>query len=190
MEAGSPVSVTTRRCLARGLGYDNHDIFDDPQFAMTVHTVLEGAQAINLEAIEKQHPDHVRVQVERVRNGETLGRFADAANAVSLNADDEISPEAKQAAATFFDYIRDLIDVGEVASFSDKLAYNEALDTLLRELEGLGTAVYSAFRSMKMANDTWADKTPISMKVGYLTVVPAEKVLTDMFVPRRVQVGF
>jgi hypothetical protein len=43
---------------------------------------------------------------------------------------------------------------------------------------------------MKMANDTWADKTPISMKVGYLTVVPAEKVLTDMFVPRRVQVGF
>lgn len=190
MEAGNPVSVTTRRCLARGLGYDNHDIFDDPQFAMTVHSVLEGAQSINREAIEKQHPDHVRVQVERVKNGETLGRFADAANAMSLNADDELSLEAKQAAATLFDYVRDLIDVGNDASFSDKLAYSQDLETLLRELEGLGTAVYSAFRSMKMTNDTWADKTPIPMKIDYLTVVPVQRILTDMLVPRRAQMGF
>jgi len=89
-----------------------------------------------------------------------------------------------------FDYIRDLIDVGNDASFSDKLAYSQDLETLLRELEGLGTAVYSAFRSMQMANDTWADKTPIPMKIGYLTVVPAERVLTDMFVPRRAELGF
>jgi hypothetical protein len=63
---------------------------------------------------------------------------------------------------------------------------------LLRELEGLGTAVYSAFRSVKLANDAWADKTPIPIpaKIGYLTVVPAENVLTDMFVPRRAQMGF
>ena len=86
---------------------------------MNVHSALEGAQAVNREAIEKQHPDHVRVQVERVKNGETLGRFADAANAMSLNADDELSLEAKQAAATLFDYIRDLIDVGNDASFSE-----------------------------------------------------------------------
>jgi transcriptional regulator with XRE-family HTH domain len=190
MEAGNTVSVTTRRCLARGLGYDNHDIFDDPQFAMTVQSVLEGAQAIKREAIDKQHPDHVRVQAERVMNGETLGRFADVSNAISLNADEEISLEAKEAAATLFDYIRDLIDVGNEASFSDKLAYSQDLETLLRKLEGLGTAVYSAFRSMQMANDTWADKTPIPMKIGYLTVVPAERVLTDMFVPRRAQIGF
>jgi transcriptional regulator with XRE-family HTH domain len=190
MEAGNQVSVTTQRCLARGLGYDNHDIFDDPQFAMNVHSILESAQTINQEAVEKQHPDHVRVQVERVMNGETLGRFADAANAISLNADDELSLEAKQAAATLFDYIRDLIDVGNDASFSEKLAYSQALETLLRELEGLGTIVYLAFRSMKLANDTWADKTPIPVKIGYLTVAPAEKVLTDMFVPRRAQMGF
>nr|WP_299506550.1 hypothetical protein [uncultured Rhizobium sp.] len=43
---------------------------------------------------------------------------------------------------------------------------------------------------MKLTNDNWADKTPIPTKVGYLTVVPAEKVLTDMFVPRRAKMGF
>ena len=52
--------------------------------------------------------------------------------------------------------------------------------------------MYSAFRSVKLANDAWADKTPIPIpvKIGYLTVAPAEKVLTDMFVPRRAQMGF
>ena len=85
-------------------------------------------QAINREAIEKQHPDHVRVKSERVMNGETLGRFAEAANAISLNANDDISAEAKQAAATLFDYIRDLIDGIDEASFSDKLAYSRDLE--------------------------------------------------------------
>lgn len=149
METGNPVNVTTRRCLARGLGFDNQDIFDDPEFAIFAHGLVEGTQAINREAIEKQHPDHVRVQVERVMNGETLGRFADNATAICLNADDEISIEAKQAAATLFDYIRDLGDVGSAASFSEKLEYCRSLEGMLRELEGVGTAVYSAFRSVK-----------------------------------------
>jgi DNA-binding XRE family transcriptional regulator len=29
VEAGKPVSIKTRRALARGLGYENHDIFQD-----------------------------------------------------------------------------------------------------------------------------------------------------------------
>lgn len=36
-----------------------------------------------------------------------------------------------------------------------------------------------------MVGATWADKTPVPMTIAYLTVVPAEKVLTDMMVPRR-----
>jgi transcriptional regulator with XRE-family HTH domain len=43
IEAGNPVSITTRRCLARGLGYENPDIFDDPEFAKNVLSFLEGA---------------------------------------------------------------------------------------------------------------------------------------------------
>jgi hypothetical protein len=189
IEGGHAASVTTRRCLARGLGYENPDIFDDPEFTLAVHHVLEGAQTINQEAIEKQHPEHIRVKTERVQNGETLGRFADAANAVLLNADDEIPHKAKQVAAELFDYIRDLLDVAGEASFSDKLSYNEDLEKMLRELEGLGSAAYAAFRSVKATGDNWVDTTPIAFRIGYLTVVPAQKRLTDMFVPRRVAMG-
>ena len=35
IEAGYPVSVTTRRALARGLGYDNPNVFDDAEFIKT-----------------------------------------------------------------------------------------------------------------------------------------------------------
>jgi transcriptional regulator with XRE-family HTH domain len=136
IEGGNAVSITTRRCLARGLGYENSDIFEDPEFALNVHRVIEGAQTINKEAAEKQYLDHVRVKAERVKNGEALGRFADVSNAVLLHADDEISQKAKQVAAALFDYIRDLLDVGDDASFSDKLSYNKDLETMLRELEG------------------------------------------------------
>jgi transcriptional regulator with XRE-family HTH domain len=189
IEAGNAVSVTTRRCLARGLGYDNPDIFDDPEFAANVHSVLEGAQTINQEALDKQHPEHVRVKTERVPNGAALGRFADLANAVMLTADDDISPEAKRAAAALFDYIRDLLDIGDDASCSDKLEYHESLESMLRDLEEMGTAAYSAFRHVKLTGENWSNKTPLQLTIGYLTVVPTQKALDAMFVPRRVRLG-
>jgi predicted amidohydrolase YtcJ len=187
---GQGASVTTRRCLARGLGYEKPDTFDAPEFVMHVHKLLENAQAIKKEAQEKQYPDHVRLKTARVKNGETLGRFADISNAVVLNADDAISDEAKKTAATLFDYVRDLLDLGDMASCSEKVGYNRDLEALLRELERLGATVYSALRPMKMCGENWEDKTPVSLEVGYLTVVPTENVLEDMFVPRRCRLSF
>jgi hypothetical protein len=103
-----------------------------------------------------------------------------------LHADDGISHEAKQVAASLFDYIHDLQDVGDVASFSDKVAFNRDLGALLQDLERLGTSVYSAIRSTKIVGSNWADKTPMLFTVGYVMVVPAEMLLQEMIVPRRV----
>ena len=36
-----------------------------------------------------------------------------------------------------------------------------------------------------MVGASWVDKTPHPLIIGYLTVVPVEKVLTEMMVPRR-----
>jgi hypothetical protein len=36
-----------------------------------------------------------------------------------------------------------------------------------------------------MVGANWTDKTPIPITIGYLTVVPVEKVMTEMMVPRR-----
>jgi transcriptional regulator with XRE-family HTH domain len=185
IEAGKPVNITTRRQLALGLGYDNRDTFDDPEVIMNIHKCVEMGQDIQKKELEKQFPDHVRVPCSLVANGDTLGRLADISDGVLLNANDGISHDAKQVAASLFDYMGDLKDVGDVASFSDKVAFNRDLEALLRELEGFGTSVYSATRSTKIVGSNWVDKTPMPFTVGYVTVVPAEMLLKEMIVPRR-----
>ena len=77
----------------------------------------------------------VRVKAERVLNGEALGRFADAANAVSLNADDGISQEARKWPPRYSTTFAVRSRCRDDASFSDKLGFNEYLGTMLRELE-------------------------------------------------------
>lgn len=185
IEAGKSVSITTRRQLARGLGYENPDTFDDPAIIMNIHKLLDMIQDSQKKELEKQVPDRARVPCSRVANGETLGRLADISNGVSLNADDGISHEAKQVAASLFDYIRDLQDVGDDVTFSDKVAFNRDLEALLRELEGLGTSVYSATRSTNIVGSNWVNKTPMPFTAGYVIVVPTEMLLKEMIVPRR-----
>lgn len=183
-ESGKPVSITSRRCIARGLGYENVDIFDDPNFSVSVRQFLDQINTHKENEQAKQHPDHVRVKVAKISNGDALGRFAEASNAVLLHADDELPEEVKDSAAALFDYVRDLMDLDEVP-FSDKRAYHRELETMLRGLEDQGTLVYSAFREVRLTNESWSDKTPLPMTVGYLTVVSANKQLAEMYVPRR-----
>jgi transcriptional regulator with XRE-family HTH domain len=185
IEAGHSVNVTTRRALARGLGYDNPDVFDDPEFIKGVHAIFDGLRKVQDEEVQKQFPDHIRVMVERTGSGEALARIAYDAGSYLFHTDGGISDEAKVIAASIFDFLRDLGDLDDDCSFSERLGYERSLDDLLKQLEELGAACYSAFRLTKMVGANWTDKTPIPLTIGYLTVVPAEKVLTEMMVPRR-----
>lgn len=190
VESGKGASVTTRRCLARGLGYENHDTFDDPQFVATVSKLLDDARAMGKAEQARKRPEHIQVKATRVENGESLLCFAEAVEAVTLTADPELSRETKQASAALFDYVRDLQDLGMVSSYSERLGYSDDLESMLRNVEGFGAAVYSSFRPVKITNDSWQDKTPMPLQIGYLVIVPATKVLADMFVPRRFKFGF
>jgi transcriptional regulator with XRE-family HTH domain len=68
MEAGNAVAVTSRRCIAKALGFEKADIFDDPEFIADVHRLLDGLRKINEESLDKQHPEHVQ------RSGWQTGR--------------------------------------------------------------------------------------------------------------------
>lgn len=185
IEAGNPVSVTTRRALARGLGYDNPNVFEDPEFIKGVHALFDGLKKIQDEDVQKQFPDHIRVATARVKNGDGLARIAYEANSYLFHADDAIPDEAKEIAASMFDFLRDLGDVADDISFADKLDCQRSLGELLEQLEEMGAVCYSSFRATKMVGGNWVDKTPFPLTIGYLTIVPAEKVLTEMMVPRR-----
>jgi hypothetical protein len=68
---------------------------------------------------------------------------------------------------------------------SDKLSFAQELETMLRELEDLGVAVYVATRSAKFTNDHWTNKEPTPLTIGYLAAVPKGTSLGEMLVPRR-----
>lgn len=136
IEAGKPVSITTRRALARGLGYENHDVFQDPTFIATVHGLLTDLQNGKRADFQAQFPDHIHVPVTRVTSGEALGRLADTSEATLLHSDELLVPKAKKITASLFDYLRDVADISDDASFSDKLTYNKEMNAMLQKLEG------------------------------------------------------
>ncbi|QPB24499.1 helix-turn-helix transcriptional regulator [Rhizobium sp. 007] len=160
VEAGNAASVTTRRALARGLGYENPDIFDTPDFITSVHKILGEINGTSPESMEKQFPDHMRLPVTRVQSGDALG-LADISTGLLLHMEDELSQDAKQTAAALFDYLRDVQDIRHEASFADKLAFNNEMGVMLTELEANGAIAYSALRQTKIVGQNWEDKTPM-----------------------------
>lgn len=186
VEAGGKASVTTRRALARGLGYENLDIFDSPDFVAQVHTLLRDFGQINQEDLEKQYPDMMRLPVKRVPGGDELIRLAGVADGILADVADDLPSEAKQVAASIFDYVRDAGDVMEDVSFGERQNYADELGPLLKELENLGGVLFSGIRSTKLTNSSWPNPAPIPVSIVCMTAVPAERQLAEIMIPRRV----
>ena len=185
IEAGEPSTITTRRSLARGLGYENPDVFDDPESIVAILKLLDGAQSQKVEDFHKQFPEHVPIATKRVENGEALATLAGNSDASLFHCDEAISLEAKEQAAHLFDYLRDVADVWDDISFSDRLGYTQDMEKMLRELEGLNVHVYEASRSTKMVGVHWENKTPIPLTIGYLVIAPKGKDIAQLMVPKR-----
>lgn len=189
IESGEKASVTTRRAIARGLGYDKSEIFDDPKFAEEMVRFFDTITKSNQEAAEKefqkQFPDHRRLAVERVSAGSDLLKMVDDVNAMLPDASKELKDEAQELAAQLFDYIRDCIDILPEVSFSERLVFGREIGSILTSLEKLGAAIYVGTRAVQLRNDVWQDKEPLPMKILYATVVPAETQLTEVVVSKR-----
>jgi len=190
IEAGQSSNVTTRRALARGLGYDNTEIFFDPEFAKTIAGFWRDIEQIGKEALAEQFPDKVRLQVAPVRSGAELCRLAEAPNAHNYHCDDDIAGKAKEVAASLFDYLTDYADVEELHSNVDKLTVQREVDSLLRDLEKLGGIIHSAMRTTSIVRKGWSDQTPMQLDVLYLVVHAADKVIDEILVTKKVRVGF
>jgi hypothetical protein len=57
------------------------------------------------------------------------------------------------------------------------------------ELREQGASVYSAMRDRKFHNESWGDAPATQMTVGYLVIVPADRQLTQLYIPRRAKLG-
>lgn len=187
-EAGQSINVTSRRALAKALGYENPDIFDNPKFIESVIGYFDGLKTMQQKNLDDEHPDHVRIGAQSVASGQEAAHFADVVNAVSFSIDEGLSDDTKALAASFPDYVQDLMDVDDVP-MSSRLGFAKELDEILQNLRAQGASVYSATRDRKFRSDSWGDAPALEMTVGYLVIVPADRQLTQLYIPRRTRLA-
>ncbi|GLS42875.1 hypothetical protein GCM10007884_08600 [Methylobacterium brachythecii] len=186
VEKGEPSTINTRRALARGLGYDDFGVFDDPSFVQTVEGMLDTIGTASREASGRQHPDHVPVEIRPVQGGADLEQLVDRAQAIVFHCEDQAPRPARESVAAMFDLMGDLKDLWVEMSFGQRLGYRDDLARLKDEIEGHGMDLYWALRPTRLVGESWTDKTPVSTTIGYLTIVSNEKKLTSIMVPRKI----
>jgi transcriptional regulator with XRE-family HTH domain len=151
-EAGQGVHINSRRSLAKGLGYENADIFDTPEFVTFILEFFDNIKAVQQKQLDDHFPDRIRLKAVRLNAGDQAIQFIHAVQAVSFDIDPELSDQAKEIAASFGDFLRDLIDLDDL-TLTDRLSLGKSLDDLLAQLKSKGAAVYSASRDRKFRGD-------------------------------------
>lgn len=163
VEAGRPSGLDTRRALARGLGYDDLDVFDKAEGASKIVDLRAELGRI----VEHASP-HLTLTAKRAESGWDLGRLAEAMDAYVLDYPDDLPMEAKQTFATLSDYMIEYGDVHELYSESERIVAYDDIDRLLTELDAHTVSVCYALRHKELIGDQWVNKTPVSITIGYV----------------------
>jgi transcriptional regulator with XRE-family HTH domain len=182
-EAGEAVQIGSRRALAKALGYDDQDIFDDPKVAESVLSCMNEFKAFQQKQLDDQHPDQMRLPAKPISCGEDAINFAQGKDAATFDISPELNRETKEIAAAFVDYVRDVGELDDVSA-TNGLAFANELDGMLNKMKAEGALVYTAKHDRKFVGENWADKTPMTLTLAYLVVVPATRKLEHLYVPR------
>lgn len=188
IEAGKRASVTTKSALAKALGYEGN-VFDDRVWLVNakkqINELRKEVVSQQEEELRQKFPNHVLIKVEKVTSGIQIGKLCEY-EAHFNEPDADLSKEANRKAAELFDALCDYGDCIDMMSFSDKTEMYELFDEKVAELHDLGASLYVSQRETGVVGALWTDKTPISLTIGYLFVMDANKeLLSEVLVPRR-----
>lgn len=182
VEAGGRANLQTRRSLARGLGYEDPGIFEDPEFIEAVNNILAEQAAIAGRAQEALHPDHIKLAVTATRSGADLATLIGGADATVFKCDENTGEETGREAAALFDDLRDWGDIWSSLTFTQRLDAQRSFDIALATLTELGLRGYQGRRDAHLKGAVGAKGIPFS--IAYLVLVPAEIVLEHLLVPK------
>ena len=185
VEAGARANLTTRRCLARGLGYENRDIFDDVKFVNTVTSVMATIAVDRMKEEEARHPDHTKLEVAPLAGGAALAGLIDGSEAWCFYCDNAARPEVQQEAACIFDNLQDYGDIWCELSHSDRLQAQKNFDEMLQTFTAQGMKVYGGKRASRFADENLPGKTPLTFSIAYVYVVQAEQEISHILVPKK-----
>lgn len=184
VESSGRANRMTRRSLARGFDYDNHDVFDDPTFIATAIDLVAEIHAQRAQKVEANHPEHIKVAVEPVSSGCQVAGLIDRCDAWVYHCDDAVSVAGKDIAAVLFDNVQDYGDIWSALPPSGRFEAQQSFTKMLEDVSGYGLCVLQASRSAQLA-PVAKDDAPMPFNIGYLTVVLAGQAPSHIFVPKR-----
>jgi transcriptional regulator with XRE-family HTH domain len=184
VESSGRANRMTRRSLARGFGYDNHDIFDDPTFIATAIDAVAEIRAERAKKVEASHPGHIKLAVEPVSSGAQIATLIDQCDAWVYHCNDAANVTGQNVTAVMFDNVQDYGDIWSELPPSARFEAQGAFTKMLEDIAGHGLSVLQTFRSARLA-PLAKGQAPMHFDIGYLTVVPAEQAPSHILVPKR-----
>jgi transcriptional regulator with XRE-family HTH domain len=185
IESNGRANRMTRRSLARGFGYADHDIFDDPTFIATATDVLAKIYAERAKEEKAKYPDHIELAVELVSSGAQISGLIDRCDAWVYDCDDSASVKGKNVSAVLFDNIQDYGEIWSELSSRERLEARDAFTEMLAEITSQGLCAYQAFRSASLP-PIQADKATRHFNIGYIMLRSTGQIFTHFLVPKRI----
>ena len=177
VEGGQRSSSDTRRALSRAFEFEDLDFFDRPMH-------VADAEAVAAERVEFER-NHLVLDAESVDGRGLVAFIMDMSDfgAVGNGGMAGLTPKVQDAFAAILDYVRDCMDVRDVASRSEMLSYGDELQGYVDELHAEGHSLVAARRkAAAKASPDGGRSFPLN--VIYLLAAPTVPGIKTIAVPR------
>ena len=181
VERGESSDLHTRRALAGAFESEELDLFNKP-YSIPTPEEMKQAQ----DAFEQAH---FILDTAVTTNGRELALLFDGASMDWSNPGTELAEEAAIEFASLVDYLRDYRDCADDYTEVQKLDVFADLQRHLDALDAAGIAICYATRNTKLVGGNWEDKTPLPVKLVYLSAFEKGKVPTTMAVSKKIKIG-
>jgi len=165
-EAGQQVSTDTKRAIARAFGCDDLDFFMRP------------ITAVSLEKLEAQKAafdrDHLILDAGLV-DGRGIIRLllkAKGFRAIGPGNTIELPRSVEDAYAAILDFVRDCMDVMDVAGRAEMLGYGDQIDKLAEPMRAAGYCLIAATREANLSSRIGQGAKPLPTTIIYVVAGP------------------
>ncbi len=179
VESGEPSSADTRRALALAFELEDIDVFNKP-FSLPDPGQLQTE-------MERFKRENVTLKANSVGSGQELVRLLQEVQMDSFSSAVELQGAAVEAFAGLVDYLRDYRDCADLMTETQKLVVFDEVQAYLDALQKEGFSLSYARRDTKLVGKDWVDKTPWSVSIAYLVVVPKDSEPKTLCAPRQVR---
>jgi len=182
VEKGDSASHDTRCAIARGFGFDNLNIFNDP-----IPMLNEEKYGAYLAALDSST---VIVDIERVVKGRGVRSTIEGAHSSASDLIGEPKPEAREAFAELVDNLRDYNDIHDCFNEIQRLELDKMLDELIAQVESYGCAIGVGRRQamISFSNDPPGTR-PMHWTNVFFLLANSEELPTKIRVPKSPEIG-